>query len=70
MAREDVRRGSRIAAHHILPLGIKAIIARIYKAPSLLDTKECIVLDYSETSLKRIATLGASGILLLIHAGA
>jgi hypothetical protein len=37
--------------NHILPLGLKAIIARVYKAPSWLDGKECIVLDYSETSL-------------------
>ena len=28
-----------------------AIIAKIYKAPSWLDGKECIVLDYSETSV-------------------
>ncbi len=35
----------------ILPLGVKAIVARIYKDPSWLDGKECIVLDYSETSL-------------------
>ena len=35
----------------ILPLGLRAIIARIYRAPSWLDGKECIVLDYSETSL-------------------
>ena len=37
--------------NHILVLGLKAIIARVYKAPSLLDGKECIVLDYSKTSL-------------------
>ena len=37
--------------NEILPLGIKAIVARVYKAPSWLDGKECIVLDYSETSL-------------------
>jgi hypothetical protein len=37
--------------NHILALGLKAIIARVYKGPSLLDNKECIVLDYSETSL-------------------
>ena len=37
--------------NHILALGLKAIIARVYKGPSLLDDKECIVLDYSETSL-------------------
>ena len=35
----------------ILPLGLHAIIARIYRAPSWLDGKECIVLDYSETSV-------------------
>ena len=37
--------------NHILALGLKAIIASVYKGPSLLDDKECIVLDYSETSL-------------------
>ena len=37
--------------NHIRVLGLKAMIARVYKAPSLLDGKECIVLDYSETSL-------------------
>jgi hypothetical protein len=35
----------------ILPFGLNAIIAKVYKAPSWLDGKECIVLDYSETSL-------------------
>jgi len=33
------------------PFGLNAIIAKVYKAPSWLDGKECIVLDYSETSL-------------------
>lgn len=37
--------------NHILPFGIKAIVAKVYKAPSWLDGKECILLDYSETSL-------------------
>ena len=37
--------------NRITAFGINAIIARIYKAPSWLDGKECIVLDYSETSL-------------------
>jgi hypothetical protein len=37
--------------NEILPFGVKAIVARVYKAPSWLDGKECIVLDYSETSL-------------------
>lgn len=37
--------------NHILPFGLKAIVAKVYKGPSWLDGKECIVLDYSETSL-------------------
>jgi hypothetical protein len=37
--------------NHILSLGLSAIIARVFKGPSMLDGKECIVLDYSETSL-------------------
>ena len=35
----------------ILPLGLNAIIAKVYKGESWLDGKECIVLDYSDTSL-------------------
>ena len=35
----------------ILPMGIKAIIAKVYKDTSWFDSKECIVLDYSKTSL-------------------
>jgi hypothetical protein len=35
----------------ILAFGLEAIIAKVYKAPSWLDGKECIVLDYSETSI-------------------
>ena len=37
--------------NRILPFGLNAIIAKVYKGPSWLDGKECIVLDYSETSL-------------------
>ena len=29
----------------------KAIVARVYKGASWLDGKDCIVLDYSETSI-------------------
>ena len=32
--------------NRILPFGLNAIIAKVYKAPSWLDGKECIVLDY------------------------
>jgi hypothetical protein len=35
----------------ILSLGLNAIIAKVYKGPSWFDNKECIVLDYSETSV-------------------
>jgi hypothetical protein len=31
--------------------GLNAIIAKVYKGSSWMDNKECIVLDYSETSL-------------------
>lgn len=31
-------------------LGFEAIVAQVYKDASLFDQKECIVLDYSETS--------------------
>jgi hypothetical protein len=37
--------------NRLLPLGTKAIIAEVYKGPSWLDGKECIVLDYSHTSI-------------------
>ena len=37
--------------NHILPFGLKAIVAKVYKGDSWLDGKECIVLDYSETSI-------------------
>jgi hypothetical protein len=45
----DAKNG--VLRNKILPLGLNAIIARVYKANSWLDDKECIVLDYSDTSL-------------------
>jgi hypothetical protein len=44
------------AAHGVLTnrismLGVNAIVAEVYKAASWLDQAECIVLDYSKTSL-------------------
>jgi hypothetical protein len=45
----DAKKG--VLKNRILPFGLNAIIAKVYKAPSWLDNKECIVLDYSETSL-------------------
>lgn len=36
--------------NEVSPLRRKLIRAKVYKAPSWLDQKECIVLDYSQTS--------------------
>ena len=35
----------------ISPFGLRLIAAQVYKAPSWLDRRECIVLDYSRASL-------------------
>ena len=35
----------------ITAVGVQAIVARVYHTQSWLDQKECIVLDYSKTSL-------------------
>jgi len=35
--------------NRISPVGLNAIVARIYRDASWLDRKECIVLDYSKT---------------------
>jgi hypothetical protein len=45
----DAKRG--VLRNKILPLGLNAIVATVYKGQSWFDNKECIVLDYSETSL-------------------
>jgi hypothetical protein len=45
----DAQKG--VLKNRILPFGLNAIIAKVYKDSSWLDGKECIVLDYSETSL-------------------
>ena len=45
----DAKKGQ--LKNKILPFGLNAIIAKVYKGPSWLDGKECIVLDYSDTSL-------------------
>lgn len=37
--------------NRILIFGLEAIVAKVYKGPSWLDGKECVVLDYSDTSL-------------------
>ena len=40
-----------VLRNKISPFGLNASIAKVYKGPSWWDKKECIVLDYSETSL-------------------
>jgi hypothetical protein len=40
-----------ILRNRITILGISAIIAKVYKSASWLDDKECVVLDYSDTSV-------------------
>ncbi len=40
-----------VLKNRLSALGFHAIIAKVYKGPSWLDGKECIVLDYSDTSL-------------------
>jgi hypothetical protein len=45
----DAKKG--VLRNRILPFGLNAILAKVYKGPSWLDNKECIVLDYSDTSI-------------------
>jgi len=45
----DASKGALV--NRILPFGLNAIIAKVYKGESWFDHKDCIVLDYSETSL-------------------
>jgi len=51
-----VPRFTNLAKHktlvnHIGPFGMKATLAETYIGKSLIDKKDCIVLDYSKTSL-------------------
>jgi hypothetical protein len=45
----DAKHG--VLRNRITALGLNAIVAEVYKGPSWLDQKECIILDYSKTSL-------------------
>jgi hypothetical protein len=40
-----------VLLNEVTPLGIDAIKAKVYKDSSWFDRKECIALDYSETSI-------------------
>ena len=43
--------GHGVLRNRITSFGLHAIIAKVYKGESWLDKKECIVLDYSQTSM-------------------
>jgi hypothetical protein len=45
----DAKRG--VLTNKVSTLGFNAIIAEVYKGESWMDQKECIVLDYSKTSM-------------------
>ena len=40
-----------VLTNRILAIGLNAIVAEVYIGPSWLDGKDCVVLDYSKTSL-------------------
>lgn len=45
----DAKKG--VLKNSVSVFRVEAIVAKVYKGPSWLDGKECIVLDYSDTSL-------------------
>ncbi|MFD7835300.1 hypothetical protein [Streptomyces sp. NPDC059761] len=45
----DAERGE--LRNRVTPFGVRAIRAKVYRDPSLLDDGECTVLDYSRTSV-------------------
>ncbi len=59
--------------NRILAFGLNAIVAQVYKGDSWFDGKECIVLDYSKTSLlaehvrDEIRQIGAGSYLGLVY---
>jgi hypothetical protein len=42
---------NKLLKNRITVLGFEAIIASVYTGPSWMDQKDCVVLDYSKTSL-------------------
>ena len=43
--------GKGVLKNKVSPFGVEAIVAKVAKGNSWLDGKECIVLDYSDTSV-------------------
>ena len=48
---KSFRPDGKLLKNFVTPFGVRAIMAEVYKAPSWLDGRECIVLDYSRRSL-------------------
>lgn len=40
-----------VLVNKVTPLGIKGVVAKVYRGPSWMDGKETIIIDYSRTSL-------------------
>lgn len=45
----DAKKG--VLKNKVLAFGLEAVVAKVYKDKSWLDGQECIVLDYSDTSV-------------------
>jgi hypothetical protein len=45
----DAKKG--LLKNKVLVFGFEAVLAKVYKGDSWMDGKECIVLDYSDTSV-------------------
>ncbi len=45
----DAKKG--VLKNKVLAFGLEAVLAKVYKDKSWLDGQECIVLDYSDTSI-------------------
>ena len=52
--------------NRVLPFGLRAVAAEVRRGPSRLDGRECIVLDYSRSSL---AARGVRDELRLVRTG-
>ena len=49
--RTQPEREQKIRQYPEAPKKLRAVLAKVYKGTSWFDGKECIVLDYSETSI-------------------
>lgn len=40
-----------VLVNKVTPLGLKLVVAKVYRGPSWMDARETIIIDYSKTSL-------------------